>query len=143
MRRKHPWKTRRRLLLETLERRRLLVATNLASISGSVFDDFSGNGFDPGEEVAGAVLTLHRDNGNGTFEQGSDSEVASTTTDSNGTYKFDRISAGGYFVLQDAQTADGSALEREVSPLITFNDDDVIFSWNARRITDDSRGVWR
>lgn len=48
--------TRRRLLMEALEGRRLLVATDLASISGLVFNDFAGNGYDPGEEVAGTSL---------------------------------------------------------------------------------------
>ena len=116
---------RRRLFHESLENRRLLIATDLASISGLVFDDFAGNGYDPGEEVAGATLTLHRDNGNGTFDQGSDTQVTSTTTATNGTYKFSRLSAGGYFVLQDAQTVNGTTLQRSVSPLITINADDV------------------
>ncbi|MDF1841148.1 MAG: DUF11 domain-containing protein [Rubripirellula sp.] len=116
---------RRRLFLECLENRRLLVATDLASISGLVFDDFTGNGYDPGEEVANATLTLHRDNGDGIFQQGTDTQVSSTTTLTDGTYKFGRISAGGYFVLQDAQTASGSTLLRNVSPLISFSADDV------------------
>lgn len=116
---------RRRLFLESLEKRRLLIATDLASISGLVFDDFMGNGYDAGEEVAGAALTLHRDNGDGVFQQGSDTQVTSTTTASDGTYSFGRLTAGGYFVLQDSQTAGGSTLQRSVSPLITFTADDV------------------
>ena len=52
MRRRHSAKRlrrlrRRSLWLEPLENRRLLaVATDLAMISGIVFDDFSGDGFD-------------------------------------------------------------------------------------------------
>ncbi|MGI9470757.1 MAG: DUF11 domain-containing protein, partial [Rubripirellula sp.] len=101
------------------------MATDLASISGLVFDDFMGNGYDTGEEVAGATLTLHRDNGDGVFNQGTDTQVSSTTTASDGTYEFGRLTAGGYFVLQDAQTADGSTLQRSVSPLTTFTENDV------------------
>ena len=112
---------RRRLYLESLERRRMLVATDLAAISGLVFDDFSGNGYDAGEEVAGAALTLHRDNGDGVFQQGGDTQVGSTTTGSDGRYEFPRLTSGGYFVLQDAQTADGVLLQRSVSPLITID----------------------
>ena len=112
---------RRRLFLEALEGRRLLVATDLASISGLVFDDFSGNGYDPGEEVAGATLALYRDNGDGTFQQGSDTQVATTTTGSDGRYTFSRLTTGNYFVFQDAQTVDGSSLQRQVSPLIAID----------------------
>lgn len=116
---------RRKLLLEQLENRRLLIASDLASISGLVFDDFMGNGYDAGEEVAGATLTLHRDNGDGSFQQGTDTQVASTSTGSDGRYKFGRLTAGNYFVLQDAQTASGKTLQRVVSPLITFSADAV------------------
>lgn len=117
---------RRRLFHERLENRRLLVATDLASISGLVFDDFMGNGFDAGEEVAGATLTLHRDNGDGVFQQGTDTQVSSTTTASDGIYKFGRLSAGGYFVLQDTQTTvGGDTLQRSVSPLTTITADDA------------------
>lgn len=62
--------TRRRLLFEPLENRRVLAAgTDLAAIIGTVFDDFTGDGFSPGEEVAGAAVNLYADsNANGTFE---------------------------------------------------------------------------
>jgi len=114
---------RRRLFLEALENRRLLVATDLASVSGLVFDDFSGNGYDPGEEVASAALSLYRDNGDGVFNQGTDQLVATTTTGSDGRYSFNRQSAGGYFVFQGAQTVSGSTLKQSVSPLATFSAD--------------------
>ncbi|MCH5372887.1 MAG: DUF11 domain-containing protein, partial [Planctomycetes bacterium] len=112
---------RRRLFLEALEGRRLLAATDLASISGLVFDDFSGNGYDAGEEVAGANLILYRDNGDGSFSQSSDTQVQATTTDTAGHYVFSRLTSANYFVLQDAQTVDGSTLERIVSPLISID----------------------
>ena len=116
---------RRRLFLEALENRRLLVATDLASVSGLVFDDFSGNGYDAGEEVASVALSLYRDNGDGVFDQAADQLVATTTTGSDGRYSFNRQSAGSYFVFQGAQTVSGSTLKQSVSPLATFSADAV------------------
>ena len=89
----------RRLFLESLENRRLLVATDLASVTGLVFDDFSGNGYNAGEEVASVALSLYRDNGDGVFDQGIDQLVTNTTTGSDGRYSFNRLSSGGYFVF--------------------------------------------
>ena len=59
---RHPRRSSRRLLsVKTLERRRLLaVATDLANITGRVFDDFTGDGFTAGEQVSGATLDLYR-----------------------------------------------------------------------------------
>ena len=114
-------RTRRKLILEALEGRRLLVATDLAAINGLVFDDFTGNGYDPGEEVAGATLQLYRDNGDGMFNESSDTREATTTTGADGRYTFSRVTEGNYFVLQDTQTVDGSSLQRLVSPLITVS----------------------
>ena len=115
----------RRLFLESLENRRLLVATDLASVTGLVFDDFSGNGYNAGEEVASVALSLYRDNGDGVFDQGIDQLVTNTTTGSDGRYSFNRLSSGGYFVFQGAQTVSGSTLKQSVSPLATFNADDA------------------
>ncbi len=112
---------RRRLFLEALEGRRLLAATDLAAISGLVFDDFSGNGYEAGEEVAGAALVLYRDNGDGIFSQSSDTQVQTTTSGADGRYTFSRLTSGNYFVLQDAQTVDGSTLGRIVSTLISID----------------------
>lgn len=136
---------RRRLFLEALENRRLLVATDLASISGLVFDDFSGNGYDAGEEVSGASLALYRDNGDGSFQQGSDTLVTSATTAGDGRYVFQRLTAGGYFVFQSAQTVSGSTLPQMVSSLSTFSSDAVAgmivtdidtFNQTTQQITD-------
>lgn len=109
---------KRRLLIENLESRRLLAATDLASISGRVYDDFSGNGYDAGEEVVGAALSLYRDSGNGTFEPTTDSLVASANSDGSGRYEFPRLTSGNYFVSQPAQTVGASVLEAQVSNLI-------------------------
>jgi uncharacterized repeat protein (TIGR01451 family) len=97
------------------------VATDLAMISGRVFDDVTGNGFNPGEELAGVSLTLHRDNGDGIFQQTNDLQVSPATTGVDGRYQFSRLTAGGYFVLQDAQSIGGASLLRTVSPLITIS----------------------
>ncbi len=113
--------------IESLEDRRLLVAaTDLVDISGRVYDDFSGNGFDVGEQVAGASLSVYRDDGDGTFEPGAgDPEVQMATTDADGNYAFTRLTAGGYFVLQPAQTVSGRSLSRAVSPLVIVTAEDV------------------
>ncbi|TWU58492.1 Large cysteine-rich periplasmic protein omcB precursor [Rubripirellula tenax] len=122
-----PPSARFRPRFEALEDRRLLVAaTDLADITGRVFADFSGNGFDAGEQVVGASLTVYRDDGDSVFEPGAgDVEVQSATTDANGNYTFTRLTAGNYFVLQPAQTVSGRSLSRSVSPLITVTAEDV------------------
>lgn len=118
---------RRRPSYEALESRRLLaVASDLANLSGRVYDDFTGDGYSAGEEVAGASLTLYRDDGDDQFEPGAgDAEIATVTTDSDGRYVFERLSAGDYFVLQPAQTASGNTLLRSVSPLVTISSEQV------------------
>ncbi len=119
--------TRFRPRLETLESRRLLAAaTDLASISGLVFDDFTGNGFDNGEQVAGAALDLYRDDGDMNFDPtptGGDVAVRMTITDAGGRYSFNRLPAGNYFVQQPAQPLLG--LQQQVSPLIMISSTDV------------------
>lgn len=119
--------THRRLFLEHLERRRLLaVATDLANITGRVFDDFTGDGFTAGEQVSGATLDLYRDDGDGQFEPGSgDPEIRMTATDASGNYAFERLPAGQYFVLQPAQSVSSQTLQRSVSPLVTITAEQV------------------
>lgn len=111
--------------VEQLEQRRLLaVATDLATIGGRVFDDLTGNGYDPGEEVAGAEVTLYRDDGDGIFEPGSEDTVVKTVfSDAAGLYEFTRRTEGDYFVLQPEQTVTGQTLQQSVSPLITIDAD--------------------
>lgn len=138
---------RRRLFLEALEGRRLLVATDLAAISGLVFDDFSGNGYDPGEEVAGASLSLYRDNGDGIFQSTSDTLLQTAVTATDGRYTFSRITSGNYFVLQDAQQVGGNNLQRIVSPLTSVGTTSVEgrivrviddFDTTQQEVTDDT-----
>ena len=121
-------RARRSLLFEPLENRCLLAAgTDLAAILGTVFDDFSGDGFTPGEEVAGATVNLYADtNGNGTFEPGAgDILQTSTTTNTSGQYRFNNLTAGSYFVQQPAQTVSGSTLSAANSNLIVISATDV------------------
>ncbi len=90
-------------------------------INGTVFDDFSGNGFDSGEEIAAARVELYQDDGDGTFERGiDDAIIVFVLTDSNGGYQFDNLAAGGYFVFQPAQTVGGTTLLQDQSGLITI-----------------------
>lgn len=114
-------KGRFRPRVEHLESRRLLaVATDLAQISGIVFDDVDGNGQSVGEEIAGATVNLYRDNGNGVFEPGGadGAPLQTRTTDANGLYTLTSVTAGSYFVQQPAQTIAGNSLNQQVSPLI-------------------------
>ncbi|WP_413432987.1 DUF11 domain-containing protein [Crateriforma spongiae] len=115
----------RRLIAEPLESRRLLAATDLAMIGGLVFKDVTGDGFTAGEQVSGAQVALYRDNGNGSFDSGTDTLVTTATTGTDGRYTLNRLTAGNYFVLQDAQTVDGRTLLRNVSPMITISGTDV------------------
>ncbi|MCA9155043.1 MAG: DUF11 domain-containing protein, partial [Planctomycetales bacterium] len=118
---------RRRLVgFEPLEGRRVLAATDLASILGLVFDDATGNGYTAGEEVVGATVNLYADDGDGVFEPGAGDALAATdTTDAAGQYRFDFLTAGGYWVQQPAQTVGATNLAADVSSLITITPTDV------------------
>jgi len=111
------------LFFEPLEARRAVAAaTDLASILGTVFDDITGNGLDPGEEVAGATVQLYRDDGDGQAEPGTgDTLVGTQTTNATGDYRFNGLMAGGYFVHQPAQTVGGKTLIAHSTPLTTVS----------------------
>ncbi|TWU28341.1 DUF11 domain-containing protein [Bythopirellula polymerisocia] len=88
---------RSQLKFETLEARQMLAA-DMAEIIGTVRTDLQGDGNSANDVVvAGAGVTLYRDNGNGTFDA-SDVQVASKQTNSLGQYDFIGIEAGTYFV---------------------------------------------
>ncbi|QDV69471.1 Large cysteine-rich periplasmic protein omcB precursor [Rosistilla carotiformis] len=113
--------SRYRPRFEQLESRRLLaVATDLANISGIVYDDIDGNGLSAGEEIAGATVNVYRDNGNGIFEPGAGdgSPVATDISDATGRYTLTGLTAGSYFVQQPAQTIGGNTLSQQVSQAI-------------------------
>ncbi|QDT08378.1 Large cysteine-rich periplasmic protein omcB precursor [Planctomycetes bacterium K23_9] len=116
--------------MEQLELRRLLVApTDLAEITGTLFDDTNGNGsLDGGEPgIVGATVELYRDsNGSGALEIGTDTQVLpNQTTNGAGQYTFDSLTADNYFVRQPAQTVGGRNLQTDVSPRITISANDV------------------
>ncbi|MFM7073920.1 MAG: hypothetical protein ACKO38_19210, partial [Planctomycetota bacterium] len=114
---------RRLLRLEPLEGRSLLAITDLSSISGRIFKDTTGNGFTPGEQIVGATVQLFVDDGDGVFEPGAGDVAFSTpsaTTNANGVYRFDRVSAGSYWVRQQAQTV-GSVTLPEARNLVTIS----------------------
>ncbi|MFO0868385.1 MAG: DUF11 domain-containing protein [Pirellulales bacterium] len=106
---------RRRLRIEPLETRALL-ANDLATISGRVFKDVTGNGFTAGEQIAGATLNLFVDDGDGVFEPGTQDlapvlPIPSTaTSNAQGLYSFGNITAASYWVQQPAQTVGAVSL---------------------------------
>jgi uncharacterized repeat protein (TIGR01451 family) len=94
--RKPPFR-KKQLSFETLESRQMLAA-DMAEIIGVVRTDLQGDN-NPANDVvlAGAAVTLFRDNGNGSFDA-SDVQLASESTNSLGQYGFDGLEAGTYFV---------------------------------------------
>lgn len=120
-------KRKRRLMLEKLESRQLLAATDLAAIAGVVFQDANGNGFTPGEQMIGATLNLFRDvNANGVLDASDGAALRSATTDASGRYRFDRLTVGDYFVQQPAQTIGQTSLAEITSTRITISGSDVL-----------------
>ncbi len=71
------------------------------SIGSNVFADLNSDGMRGANEqgIADATVLLYRDvDMNGIFDLGVDELVAETTTDANGTYLFDQLPEGDYFV---------------------------------------------
>lgn len=96
----------RRLRVETLERRQLMVS-DLGSITGTVYTDLTDNGLTVDDSrLSGVTVRLFRDGGNSTFENGAgdDTTVGTTTTNASGVYRFNDLLAGTYFVSQDPVT---------------------------------------
>src|SRR5215207_5659427 len=87
--------------VETLEVRVLFAG---ATISGTIFEDITGDGVSAGDAVVpGRVVQLFRDNGDGV--QGAGDALAGTdTTRANGSYLFRNLPAGAYFVQQRLPT---------------------------------------
>lgn len=85
------------LSFETLESRQMMAA-DMAEIIGVVRTDVQGDGIVSNDAVlSGALVTLYRDNGNGSFDAG-DVQLATDTTNSLGQYDFTGLEAGTYFV---------------------------------------------
>ena len=76
------------------------------AIGDFVWLDADRDGVQDGAEVglAGVDLDLYLDDGDGVFNAGSDTLVASTTTGLDGLYRFSGLAAGQYFVDLDATT---------------------------------------
>ena len=75
-----------------------MMAADMAEIVGIVRTDLQGDGITSNDVVlAGATVTLYRDNGNGSYDA-SDVQLATETTNSLGQYGFTGLEAGTYFV---------------------------------------------
>jgi Ca2+-binding RTX toxin-like protein len=73
------------------------------TISGSKFLDLDGDGLQDADEsnLGDWTINLFRDsNANGTFESGTDPQVATTDTDSDGNFTFSNLVPGTYFVRE-------------------------------------------
>lgn len=91
--------SQRRLRLERLDKRELL-AGDINIISGTSYNDLTGNGLtadDP--RLSGIQVRLYQDGGNGVFG-GDDTTIGTVTTTASGTYSFDNLAVGRYFVEQ-------------------------------------------
>ncbi len=87
--------SRRRLKMESLENRALM-AVDLAVISGTAFDDVTGNGLTGDDTlISGATVQLYRDNGDNVFNAGTDTLLGTATTNASGVYRFASTNAGG------------------------------------------------
>lgn len=117
----------RGLRIECLERRALLAATDLAAITGRVFRDATGDGYNLGEEVSSAIVRLYRDDGDNVFEPGAGDMLESTVlTNAEGLYRFDNLTEGTYFVQQPQQSVGSLNLPEDVSEPLTFDATDVM-----------------
>ncbi|MGV3607301.1 MAG: SpaA isopeptide-forming pilin-related protein [Planctomycetaceae bacterium] len=110
----------RRMGFESLETRQVM-ASDFGAISGLVYQDTTGNGFTLGEQVASATVELYSDDGNNVFNPGTgDNLLQTATTDVNGRYRFDNLTAGDYWVRQISQTVGSVSLSNTVSSRITI-----------------------
>ncbi len=100
---------------EPLEARTLL-AGDFAAIAGLVTVNVGG----ADTALAGAIMHLHRDNGDGLFDPAVDVLASSVTTAADGRYRFDTLTAGGYFVRQTEFAMGSGVLPAVVSSLVTI-----------------------
>ncbi|QGJ72028.1 Hypothetical protein PBC10988_37430 [Planctomycetales bacterium 10988] len=87
------------LVVEVLESRSLLAGQGV--LDGTIYRDDNGNGLDAADPgMAGVNVQLYLDNGDFSFDSGTDSLVDQTTSNAQGEYQFASLNAGTYFVLQ-------------------------------------------
>ncbi|MGC8873427.1 MAG: SdrD B-like domain-containing protein, partial [Chloroflexia bacterium] len=89
-------------------------APGIGVIGDRVWYDSDGEGDQDITEsgIANVLVSLYRDADNdGTFEPGVDPLVATTTSASDGTYRFEGLAAGAYFVRVDESNFAGGPLE--------------------------------
>ena len=97
----------------------LAAATNLATISGTLFDDANSNGqVDAGE-------TRHQAAQVQLVDLTGSAATIDATTNNDGFYIFRDITAGSYAVRQTAQIVGGRQLLEKTSPTIVVTSDDV------------------
>jgi uncharacterized repeat protein (TIGR01451 family) len=115
-------RTRRRMFMEQLDSRTVL-ASDLGAIEGLIYVDTTGNGFNIGEEVAGALVDLYADDGDGVFEPGVGVGLDGApirpqqATNANGEYFFADLGAGDYWVNQIAQVVGPDTLLPAFEPV--------------------------
>ncbi len=82
---------------------------DLYSISGTVFEDVDGDGLvsDDGVGLANAIVSLYRDDGDGTLDAG-DSIVNSILANASGQYTFGALSNDTYWVVVDSRSFVGT-----------------------------------
>ncbi|HBJ34767.1 MAG TPA: hypothetical protein DDZ51_08390 [Planctomycetaceae bacterium] len=90
---------RRRLVIERLDKRELLAA-DINSISGTVYNDLTGNGLTADDQrFSGVDVRLYRDGGDTVFST-DDIAIETQTTNGSGTYLFGNLEPGLYFLEQ-------------------------------------------
>jgi CSLREA domain-containing protein len=75
------------------------------NISGTVYEDINSNGqvADDGVGLAGAIVSLYHDNGDGVIGAG-DTIVGNIGANASGQYSFNNVASGTYWVVVDSRT---------------------------------------
>src|SRR5262249_33797994 len=87
---------------------------------GIKFNDLTGNGFSPDDtRLGGVTINLFRDiNNNGTLDAGDGPPIATTTTAMDGTFSFNNLGPGTYFV---EEIAPANSTQTGGPPFYTIN----------------------
>ena len=89
----------RRLLLESLEDRRMLALDDFGAIQGTLFYNLLPENTQ--QPIAGQPVRLYQDaNGNNTFDPATDTLVDTQTTNAQGVFRFESLKAATYFIQQ-------------------------------------------